>query len=81
MGEFSLVANGVYRALHHFRRGSSSLRVDDSVMALLAYGLLAHGLLAYGLLAYGVLAYGVLAYGVLAYGYGLLVYGLLDHYR
>lgn len=66
MGEFSLVANGVYRALHHFRRGSCSLRVDDSVIALLAYGLL---------------AYGVLAYGMLAYGYGLLVYGLPDHYR
>lgn len=50
MGEFSLVANGVYRALHHFRRGSCSLRVDRSVIALLAYGLLAHGPLAYGLL-------------------------------
>lgn len=71
MGEFSLVANGVYRALHHFRRGSCSLRVDDSITALLACGFLAHGLLAYG----------VLAYGMLAYGYGLLVYGLLDHYR
>lgn len=66
MGEFSLVANGVYRALHHFRRGSSSLRVDGSVIALLAYGFLAHG---------------PLAYGVLPYEYGLLVYGLLDHYR
>lgn len=52
MGEFSLVANGVYRALHHFRRGSCSLRVDDSVIALLAYGLLAYG---YGLLVYGLL--------------------------
>lgn len=71
MGEFSLVANGVYRALHHFRRGSCSLRVDDSVIALLACGLL----------AFGFLAHGPLAYGVLAYGYGLLVYGLLDHYR
>lgn len=50
MGEFSLVANGVYRALHHFRRGSCSSRVDRSVIALLAYGLLAHGLLVYGLL-------------------------------
>lgn len=50
MGEFSLVANVVYRALRHFRRGSSSLRVDDSVIALMAYGLLAYG---YGLLVYG----------------------------
>lgn len=71
MVEFSLVANGVYRALHHFRRGSCSLRVDDGITALLACGFLAHG----------PLAYGVLAYGMLAYGYGLLVYGLLDHYR
>lgn len=70
MGEFSLVANGVYRALHHFRRGSCSLRVDDSVIALLACGFLAYGLLAYGFLAHGPLAYGVLAYGVLAYGLG-----------
>lgn len=71
MGKFSLVANGVYRALHHFRRGSCSLRVDGSVIALLAYGLLAYGFLAHGPLAYEVLAYGLLAYG----------YGLLDHYR
>lgn len=53
MGEFSLVANGVYRALHHFRRGSCSLRVDGSVMALLAHGVLAYGMLACGVLAYG----------------------------